>query len=561
MAAQPMWSVATPPTAYGDVEDERRCRHVRVPRRPASLDELKRAILHAYEDQYQPSEVTLFFRIYDDEPKVVRDRGVDKALGYEPDWLDLAPHGDDDNGTVLLIVSAMDEAESNLLIMPASFSASRSALLRHARAASNGSVSSAQPLLRTLIDAEPSLFDPLPLPAHVDDWLAQVREAPQSVDDLLSSERAVPAPGRRTICIQPLVLPARAPRVAAFETRLFDGILGFIAAFFHKTPVRMLPEIELDIDKRKRKTQLLGRTIQWRDVCPANDEALPWGQINACQTLLALKPRPLRGGSGSTKSKGGGGGRATHYGGVLPDDGFCVLGVTMIDLFCADDDVFTGGLADIQSRAGVFSFHRYIQGRTGGSSGAAAADSSVPLFRACKTAAHEILHNFGIGHCVHRSCLMNGCGHLAEDFAAPPYLCPVDLAKLLAVLGGSCELIPRYEALLDFCTANGAGFGEYATWLRRALDTARKDGKAGFAAAASLPSKAGAACKSGKRPVSETMKTTSTHQQTPGPAQDARGGARGRAVAAGDDNEDEDDEDGEDDDMAPLHKRLAARRM
>jgi hypothetical protein len=39
----------------------------------------------------------------------------------------------------------------------------------------------------------------------------------------------------------------------------------------------------------------------------------------------------------------------------------------------------------------------------------------------------------GIGHCVHRHCLMNGCGHLKEDFAAPPFLCPVDLAKVASL--------------------------------------------------------------------------------------------------------------------------------
>ena len=35
------------------------------------------------------------------------------------------------------------------------------------------------------------LFDPLPLPAHIDDWQAQYREAPQSVGDLLGSDRGL----------------------------------------------------------------------------------------------------------------------------------------------------------------------------------------------------------------------------------------------------------------------------------------------------------------------------------------------------------------------------------
>ena len=64
---------------------------------------------------------------------------------------------------------------------------------------------------------------------------------------------------------------------------------------------------------------------------------------------------------------------------------------------------------------------------------------------------------------------MNGCGHLLEDFAAPPTLCPVDLSKLAAVLGPSCDLAARYRALLAFCEGEPAGFGEHAAWLRRAL--------------------------------------------------------------------------------------------
>jgi hypothetical protein len=34
-----------------------------------------------------------------------------------------------------------------------------------------------------------------------------------------------------------------------------------------------------------------------------------------------------------------------------------------------------------------------------------------------KTAVHEILHVFGLGHCTYAMCLMNGSGHLLEDSA------------------------------------------------------------------------------------------------------------------------------------------------
>merc|ERR1719152_974991 len=83
----------------------------------------------------------------------------------------------------------------------------------------------------------------------------------------------------------------------------------------------------------------------------------------------------------------------------------------------------------------------------------------LTLCRACKTAAHEVMHMYGIGHCLHRHCLMNGAGHLLEDFAAPPYCCPVDLSKLVAALGPSCALVPRYRALLRFCAAQPVAEG------------------------------------------------------------------------------------------------------
>ena len=161
---------------------------------------------------------------------------------------------------------------------------------------------------------------------------------------------------------------------------------------------------------------------------------------------------------------------------ALPADTYCVLGVTLTDIYCGADDVFTGGLASPSSRAGLLSFHRYLRRTQDGqpASGAEwACGLPVPcgdvLARACKTAAHEVLHMYGIGHCVHRSCLMNGAGHLLEDFAAPPYCCPVDLSKLVAALGPTCELVHRYRALLAFCDAHAEGFSSQAAWIRRAL--------------------------------------------------------------------------------------------
>ena len=261
----------------------------------ASTKAAVRAVLKAYEDQYSPSEVTLFSRKYDDDPKPLRERGVARALSYEPDWEGVAPEGQSD-GTTLLVVSPLNEEESELLVMPAAFSASAERMVADLTPESGTChvVSGALPELRRLADAQ-SLFDPLPLPAHVDDWLAQIREAPQSIGDLLTTGgRQVPSPHARAICVQPLVLPGRAASTSACEASLFAGIAGFLTAFFHGTEVRLMPELTVDVRPQKRHAFLLGKQCLWRDECPANGQKLPHGQICAGHLLRALTAKPAR---------------------------------------------------------------------------------------------------------------------------------------------------------------------------------------------------------------------------------------------------------------------------
>ena len=513
------WSVATPPASYGEVDDGLLVRHVSVSA-SASLTDIKKAILKAYEDQYEPSQITLFTRKYDDEPtRVTTDRAAKlKLLSYAPDWAILAPDAAHAS-SVLLCVSAMDDSERSLLVLPAAHSPSAAMLddgLASARTAT---------MPQALAEPQLGLFDPLPLPAHVDDWLAQYREAPQSVSDLISGPHARRIPGRETIYLQPircLVAPGEKPAeqdAYAREDQLFASLRAYLAAFYQGTAVGILPPVTVRIDLAKGRGTLLGKTVRWRDYCPGNGQPMPHGQLDAGMVLAALKPRITKGGI----CKGTG---------ALPADGHCVLGVTMCDFFCDDDDVFTSGLACLTSRAGAFSFYRYgeatggAMGRgvavasigggkkadkqagkggnaTSASVGAAAAASAaeehgVLLFRACKTAAHEILHMYGLGHCVYRACLMNGTGHLKEDFAAPPYLCPVDLAKLQVALGAQCSLVPRYKALLAFCEAQRAGFDQHAHWIRRALAAL---GGVADASKVAMPSCAPAVAVGRKRPA------------------------------------------------------------
>ncbi|CAI7574610.1 unnamed protein product [Penicillium glandicola] len=97
--------------------------------------------------------------------------------------------------------------------------------------------------------------------------------------------------------------------------------------------------------------------------------------------------------------------------------------------------------------------------------------SALWLGRVCRTASHELGHCFGIAHCVYYACSMQGTASIREDARQPPYLCPVDLAKLLCAASTSASR--RYRALLAFCerpsNSDTHFFGPFATWIRSRL--------------------------------------------------------------------------------------------
>ncbi|GAD91761.1 conserved hypothetical protein [Paecilomyces variotii No. 5] len=97
--------------------------------------------------------------------------------------------------------------------------------------------------------------------------------------------------------------------------------------------------------------------------------------------------------------------------------------------------------------------------------------SALWLGRVCRTASHELGHCFGIDHCVYYACSMQGSASICEDARQPPYLCPVDLAKILYAT--SSTAYQRYQALLAFCerseNKNTRFFKPFAAWLRSRL--------------------------------------------------------------------------------------------
>ncbi len=97
---------------------------------------------------------------------------------------------------------------------------------------------------------------------------------------------------------------------------------------------------------------------------------------------------------------------------LIPADAYCMLSVTMHDIYPMRSWNFVFGLANLLLRTGVFSFIRYdpkfwdIQGPD---------REKILLRNACSVMVHEIGHMFGIRHCIYYNCTMNGSNSYEES--------------------------------------------------------------------------------------------------------------------------------------------------
>lgn len=89
------------------------------------------------------------------------------------------------------------------------------------------------------------------------------------------------------------------------------------------------------------------------------------------------------------------------------------------------------------------------------------------LGRMCRTVTHELGHCFGIDHCTYYACVMQGSASLLEDMRQPPYLCPIDLIKVLRATGATEE--QHYTAMINFCRVHRKVemFAAYAVWMHQ----------------------------------------------------------------------------------------------
>ncbi|XP_073229008.1 archaemetzincin-2-like [Porites lutea] len=154
-----------------------------------------------------------------------------------------------------------------------------------------------------------------------------------------------------------------------------------------------------------------------------------------------------------------------------PRGAFCVVGITMIDLYPNESWNFVFGQANPGAGVGVFSFARYdpLFYEPRSVANKSPCTSTLVLWRSCKVMTHEISHLFCLKHCVYFSCAMNGSNHLEESNRRPMFTCPVCLNKLKSCLG--FDIKKRYQALLEFCqSVQDENFAEACVWLENAVE-------------------------------------------------------------------------------------------
>ena len=167
---------------------------------------------------------------------------------------------------------------------------------------------------------------------------------------------------------------------------------------------------------------------------------------------------------------------------ILPQDAYCMLAVTMIDLYPNENYNYVFGRASLVEGLGVFSFarhHPYFFDKDKSVTVAALNELSPEEYqllewRAIKVLTHEITHMFGLKHCVYFTCLMNGSNHAEESDRQLTFLCPVCLRKMQDAL--KFDFLARYKGLLSFfqgriilATNKEDKFLECTQWLEKAI--------------------------------------------------------------------------------------------
>eukprot|EP00039_Didymoeca_costata_P003022 m.64580 g.64580 ORF g.64580 m.64580 type:complete len:279 (+) comp11659_c0_seq3:564-1400(+) len=233
----------------------------------------------------------------------------------------------------------MNGEENELLVLPLSWSMSDAVVVQAATKITKNGERMTEENKKHIekLCSNMFMYENLPAPVHREDWLAQEREWPQSLDELarLYKTREMPKQ-KQYIYLLPLT-EKHAPSLPLEELKTY------IEAFFDQD-IKCMDAITLNPPSIKPGSHTTGqygklekRRVKWRNYCEAAEKELASGQYSANNLLDGLSAVVN-----------------------IPLDAYCVLGVTMADLYSGEDDLFTVGLAQMaEPRIGVFSFARY----------------------------------------------------------------------------------------------------------------------------------------------------------------------------------------------------------
>jgi len=294
-----------------------------------------------------------------------------------------------------------------------------------ARIKSVGDTSKLDTAQKAAFDAKSSAFKPIPRPGS-SDWLANHREPGQTFGEFLKTRRNRPDKNRTTLYILPL---------GNFKLGDYKDLLEPLREYselYFGMPTKLLA-IEKDTEALGIKTRINSGT----------------GKRQLLSTdILGVLPKKL------------------------PRDAFCMLAVTTEDLYPEESWNFVFGQASLRERVGVFSFARYNPTFFGAEPSAEEMPEveKLVLRRSCDVLVHETGHMFGIRHCIHFHCIMNGSNNMEESDAAPMHLGPACLRKLQNSVG--FDPADRYKKLAKFYAEHE--FKEEQKWAEKRVSAISK---------------------------------------------------------------------------------------